>query len=153
MAANVPKSKKPSAASSPSQPERLVFFTDANLGRRIVPDALRVAGEKVMVHDECFPVGSEDPVWLRRAGEKGWIVLTKDSRIRYRSNEIQALLTSGTRSFVLVSRNLPGLEMAKIFVNALPGIKKMCQEQPAPFIAHIHRDSTVALMKTARNND
>ena len=108
MASNVPKSKKRSAASLPSPPEGLVFFTDANLGRRIVPDALRAAGEKVMVHDECFPAGSEDPVWLRRAGEERWVVLTKDSRIRYRSNEIQALLTSGTRSFVLVSRNLPG---------------------------------------------
>lgn len=151
MAANAPKSKKPSAASSPSQPEGFVFFTDANLGRRVVPGALRAAGENVMVHDECFPAGSEDPVWLRRAGAKGWIVLTKDSRIRYRRNEIEALLKFGVRSFVLVSRNLPGPEMANIFVKALPAIKKMCQEQAAPFIAHIHRDGAVVQMKTGKH--
>jgi hypothetical protein len=76
-------------------------------------------------------------------------LLTKDSKIRYRRNEMQALLASGTRSFVLVSSNLPGREMAEIFVGALRAIKKMCARQPAPFIAHIWRDGKVVLMATA----
>ena len=148
MVANARKSKKQSAASSPSPPERLVFFTDANLGRRIVPDALRAAGEEVKVHDDSFKAGTNDSVWLREAGQQGWIVLTKDSRIRYRRNEMEALLSSGARSFVLVSSNLPGSEMAKIFVSALPAMKKLCAKQAAPFIAHIHHDGKVILMKT-----
>src|SRR5438876_11762880 len=123
MVANARKSKRRSAASLPSLPDRFVFFTDANLGRRVVPDALRAAGEEVKVHDDCFPAGTFDSVWLREVGKKGWVILTKDSRIRYRRNEMEALLSSGARSFVLVSRNLPGTEMAKIFVRALPGMK------------------------------
>ena len=43
MVANAPKSKKRSVASSPSQPEQIVFFTDENLGRHTVPEALRLA--------------------------------------------------------------------------------------------------------------
>ncbi len=152
MGANVRKSKKQSAASSPSPPERFVFFTDASLGRRIVPKALRAAGENVKVHDECFSRGTEDRVWLGKAGRNGWVVLTKDSKIRYRRNEMQALLSSHTRSFVLVSSNLPGTEMAKIFVKALPAMKKLCEVQPAPFIAHVWRDGKVVLMATARRN-
>ena len=152
MAANARKSKKRSAASSPSRPKALVFFTDANLGRRVVPDALRAAGEKVRVHDDCFAPGTQDQVWLRAVGEKGWVLLTKDSRIRYRRNEMEALLSSGTRSFVLVSSNLPGSEMAKIFVKALPGMKKLCAALLAPFIAHIHHDGKVVLMKTMRKS-
>src|SRR5437762_7503378 len=108
MVANARKSKKRFAASSPSPPNRLVFFTDANLGRRVVPEALRGAGEEVRVHDGCFPPGTQDHIWLRAVGRSGWVVLTKDSRIRYRRNEMEALLSSGARSFVLVSSNLPG---------------------------------------------
>jgi hypothetical protein len=152
MVANARKSKKRSAASSPSPPDRLIFFTDANLGRRIVPDALRTAGEEVKVHDDCFAPGTQDSVWLRAVGQNGWIVLTKDSRIRYRRNEMEARLSSGARSFVLVSSNLPGAEMAKIFVRALPGIRKLCAALSAPFIAHIHYDGKVVLMKTMRKS-
>ena len=63
---------------------------------------------------------------------------------------MEALLSSGARSFVLVSRNLPGEEMAKIFVRALPGMKKLCATLSAPFIAHVHYDGKVVLMKTVR---
>jgi len=60
---------------------------------------------------------------------------------------MQALLSSKTRSFVLVSSNLPGTEIAQIFVKALPRMKRLCQRQRPPFIAHIHKDGTVALMR------
>jgi predicted nuclease of predicted toxin-antitoxin system len=150
MAANARKSKKRSAASSPSQPKRFVFFTDANLGRRIVPEALRRAGEEVIAHDDRFQPGTRDATWLREAGRNGWVVLTKDSKIRYRRNEMQALLSSGARSFVLVSSNLPGIEIANIFIIGLSAMKKLCEAQPAPFIAHVHRDGTVVLMRTLR---
>jgi hypothetical protein len=115
-----------------------------------VPDALRSAGEEVKVHDDCFPPGTQDHVWLRTVGESGWVILTKDSRIRYRRNEMEALLSSGARSFVLVSRNLPGSEMAGIFIRALPGMKKLCAVVSAPFIAHVHHDGKVILMKSIR---
>jgi hypothetical protein len=65
---------------------------------------------------------------------------------------MEALLSSGARSFVLVSSNLPGVEMANIFVRALPGIRKFCAALPAPFIAHIHHDAKVVLMKTIRKS-
>ena len=144
------KSKRRSASSSPSPPERLVFFTDASLGRRVVPDALRAAGEDVKVHAELFSPGMADRVWLRVAGEERRILLTKDSKIRYHRSEIVEFLSAGVRAFVLVSNNLPGSEMGKIFVKALPRIKKLCEIRPAPFIAHVHKDGAVALMRTHR---
>src|SRR6266567_8002412 len=147
MAVNERKSKKLSAASLPSPPESITFFTDANLGRHVVPEALRAVGEKVKAHDEIFAPGTHDRVWLRAASEKRWVVLTKDSKIRYRRNEIAEFLAARVRVFVLVSRNLPGAEMGRTFVKALPGIKKLCASQSAPFIAHVHLDGTVVLMR------
>jgi hypothetical protein len=148
MVANAPKSKKRSAASSPSPPEQFVFFTDENLGRRIVPEALRLAGEEVVAFHERFSSGTKDSVWLPEVGRNGWILLTKDSRIRYRRNEMQALLSSMAQSFVLVSSNLRGPEIAQIFVKALSRMKRLCQRQTAPFIAHVHKDGTVVVMRT-----
>jgi hypothetical protein len=34
--------------------------------------------------------------WLRIAGERGWVVLTRDDRIRYRPAEQRALIEAGT---------------------------------------------------------
>ena len=150
MVANARKSKKRSVASSRSLLEPIVFFTDENLGRHVLSQTLRTAGEQVIAFHERFASGTKDPVWLPVIGRNGWILLTKDSRIRYRRNEMQALLSSGARSFVLVSSNLPGSEMAEIFVKALPAMKRMCAQQPAPFIAHVWRDGKVVLMATAR---
>ena len=150
MVANARKSKKRSAASSSSQLERIAFFIDRSLGRRVVSQALRAAGEEVIIHDDRFPQDVHDRVWLREAGAKGWVVLTKDSKIRYRQNEIAELLSARVRSFVLVSRNLLGSEMARIFVKALPAMKKLYGSQPAPFIAHIHRDGSVVLMRSGK---
>src|SRR4030095_8597006 len=107
MVANAPKSKKRSVASSLSPPEPVVFFTDENLGRHTVPGALRLAGGQVIAFHERFSSGTIDQVVLPEVGRHGWILLTKDSRIRYRRNEMQALLSWKTRTFVLVSSNLP----------------------------------------------
>jgi hypothetical protein len=145
MAATATKSKKQSDASSRSPHELLVFFTDANLGRHIVPNALRALGEQVRVCDEEFEPGTPDTVWLQRAGVEGWIVLTKDSKIRYRRNERETLSAARVRAFVLVSRNLAGPEMAEVFIKALPAIKRLCGKHVPPFIAHVHRGGHVEL--------
>src|SRR5260370_19095269 len=148
MVVNERKSKKRSAANSSSQLERIVFFIDRSLGRRVVSQALQAAGEAVIIHDDCFPQDAHDRVWLREAGAKEWVVLTKDSKIRYRQNGITELLSARVRSFVLVSRNLLVSEMGRIFVKALPAMKKLCASQSGPFIAHIHSDGTAVLMRS-----
>jgi hypothetical protein len=74
------KSKKQSAANSgPQKPQpEIAFFVDRSLGRCVVADALRRAGEKVVVHDDVFAPDVFDEEWLRRAGAEGWIVLTNE---------------------------------------------------------------------------
>lgn len=150
MAVRKRKSKKLFGASSPSPPDRFVFFTDAKLGRRVVPEALRAVGEEVKAHDELFSPGIADRVWLDIAGEKKRIVLTKDTEIQYHRSATDALLAARVRAFVLVGKNLPGEEMGKIFVKALPRIKKLCEMERDPFVAQVHSDGLVELMKRAK---
>lgn len=81
---------------SGSPPE---LFVDRSLGRRVVADALRDAGATVYVmadvYGERIGEGLADEEWLRDAGTRGWIVLMKDAKIRYRPSELGVIIDHG----------------------------------------------------------
>lgn len=89
---------------SPSkQPEPPVFFLDRSLGKIRIATALRQAGAIVHIHDDYFPPNAKDEDWLTQVGLNGWIVLTKDHRIRYRNIERTALMRAGVGAFILTA--------------------------------------------------
>ena len=57
----------------------------------MVAEALRDAGMQVMTHGEIFAPDAPDQDWLSFAGEREYIVLTKDRRIRRKPLEIEAI--------------------------------------------------------------
>jgi hypothetical protein len=147
MAAREKRSKRPSAASSGSKPpEPLVFFIDRSLGRKIVAQALRDIGEIVEIHDDHFLPDAKDEDWLLEVGKRGWIVLTKDDRVRYRVTERTAIVSAKVRAFVLTSTQLQGTEMAAAFVKALPRIIRLVANHAPPFIARVSRTGKVSLL-------
>ena len=151
MHANPPKSKKLSGANSNSKlPEPLVFFLDRSIGKLKVATALRQAGAQVAVHDDHFQPDTRDEDWLTEAGQEGWVVLTKDQRIRYRTIEREALMQAGVRAFVLTAGNIDGTEMAEIFVKALPKIRRFAAKYSPPFIATVSRSGSVSMLAIAR---
>ncbi len=133
--------------SSPSKPpESPVFFLDRSLGKIRIAAALRQAGAIVHIHDDYFPPNAKDEDWLTRVGRNGWIVLTKDHRIRYRNLERAALINAGVGAFILTAGDLQGDEMAEIFVKALLAIAKFLRKHKKPFIARVVRDGSVSLL-------
>lgn len=95
-----------------------------------------------------FPKNAKDSVWLTEAGKCGWVVLTKDTRIRYRAIETNALRSANVRAFVLTAGgDLSGSEMARIFVAALPRMRRLCAKTKPPFIARVTRDGNVSLIR------
>lgn len=131
---------------SPSRVDPLQVFLDRSLGRRVVAEALRAAGVEVHIHDDHFPQDTTDEEWLLEVGRQGWIVLTKDDRIRYRPQERAALIHANVRAFVLVGGNLSATAMAEIFVRALPAMQHFVDRYPPPFIARIARSGAVTLL-------
>jgi hypothetical protein len=95
------------------------FFVDRSLGKSIV-EGLRAAGLTVRSMTDVY--GEEraqrlpDEVWLRDAGEKGWVVLTKDDAIRRRPAERDAMITVAVRVFCLTTAQLRGAEQTERFV-------------------------------------
>jgi predicted nuclease of predicted toxin-antitoxin system len=131
---------------SSKQPDESVFFLDRSLGKKKVAQALREAGVVVEVHDDHFPVDAQDQVWLREVGRHGWVVLTKDRKIRYRKVESTALLQEGVRAFVLTAGEIRGEEVARIFVTSLPKILRFVRRHRAPFIAALSRSGSIRLL-------
>ena len=129
-----------SAASSTSRPpEPLTFFLDESLDGASVVAALRDAGALVERLTEHFDKGTPDEVWLTLAGQRGWIVLTRDKRIRYRQLERLALQAAKVRAFVFTGGNVTVKDTAAILVDALPRMARIALTDPGPFIYHLGR--------------
>ena len=136
------RSKKQSAA---KPPDGTVFFIDRSLGVEPLRTELTKSGLMVEIHDDHFARDEEDRVWLRTVGERNWVVLTKDQRLRYRPLEIAALRASNARVFVLTAGNLRGIEIAAVFLGALPRIHRILRSRPGPFVARISQSGHVTV--------
>jgi len=136
------KSKKQFAA---KPPDETVFFIDRSLGIEPIRTELTKAGVVVEIHDDHFARDEEDRVWLRTVGERGWVVFTKDQRLRYRPLEIAALRASKARVFVLTAGNLRGIEIAAAFLTALPRIFKTLHSVPGPFVARVSHSGQIKI--------
>jgi predicted nuclease of predicted toxin-antitoxin system len=134
--------KKPSAA---KPPDGTVFFIDRSLGVEPIRAELIREGLVVEIHDDHFVRDEEDRVWLRAVGERGWVVLTKDQRLRYRPLEIAALRASNARVFVLTAGNLRGGEIAAAFVTALPRMQRILRSHTGSFVARVSQAGHVTL--------
>ncbi len=112
-----------------------------SLGRRLQAEGLRV-----QLHDDAFAQGTPDAEWLPVVGERRWIVLTKDLRLRYRPVEKEALIAAGVRAFVFTSGNMSGAEVADAIVKALPKIRSLLAAHKNAFVARITSTSDVAII-------
>jgi len=135
-------SKKQSVA---KPPDGTVCFIDRSLGIEPIRTVLINAGLFVEIHDDHFARDEEDRIWLRAVGERGWVVLTKDQRLRYRPLKIAALRASKARVFVLTAGNLRGMEISMVFLTALPRISKVVRSLPGPFVARVSQSGHVKL--------
>jgi hypothetical protein len=128
-------------------PETPVFFLDRNLGRNKFAKILRAQGLRIEVHDDHFKPDAPDPEWLSEVGERGWVVVTVDRRIRYRQLEWLAFKAGMVRAFAFSSGNMRAEEMAKIFLKALPKIIRFLKEEQAPFLATITKSGDVRILR------
>jgi len=115
------------------------------LGKKIAGPLIK-AGAIVHLHDDHFDQNVEDEEWLTEVGKRGWLVITKDQRIRRRPLERDALLRANLKVFCFMSGSISFPEMAKIFVKALPSIKRISENTSPPFIAGIYKDASVKVI-------
>lgn len=121
----------------------VVFFTDRDLGKQF-PEILRAAGCRVERHADHFAPAASDEAWLAHVGRKGWCAVTHDARIRYKPNELAAVVRHRVRLLVVVGK-APLPQLATNFAMTLPRIHAFLNEHEPPFIAKMYRPTPSAL--------
>lgn len=124
----------------------LVLFLDECLGSTDVPNALANCGATVELLRSNFANGTSDEEWLREVGKRGWVVLTRDKRIRRRAIETKALMDAEVAAFVLSSGNLTGQQTATAFVNAYTRIHKIVRDYKRPFVASVNASGAIKFL-------
>ncbi|HWY53983.1 MAG TPA: hypothetical protein VNZ03_05940 [Terriglobales bacterium] len=120
-------------------PDPFIVFLDRSLGKQVIATTLRIAGFQVEVHDDHFSPDAKDELWLTEVGRKGWIVLTKDKKIKYRMVELAAVVAANAKVFTLTAGSVQGSEMATIFVKAISKIKAYVEANTPPYIVRISK--------------
>jgi PIN like domain len=140
------KSKSQSSTNPADPLENLVFFVDRCLGKSLWRE-LRALGLNAEHKDDHFKQNTADAEWLITVGERGWVVLTRDTQIRRRPDEQEAIIKAGVRLFSLQTRRgeggrrgISGVEMTAIYLKHLKKIQQMAVNHPAPFIAGVTRN-------------
>ena len=133
-------------------PESITFFLDRALGKHTVAKRLIQEGGKLkktefkVKHLEDFPYFNQstpDKEWLEFAGEKSFVVLTKDKRIRYRVSERIMVKKHCVRVFALTKGNWTGEQMAEIFAKSLKSMRNFLKKNPGPFIATVSKSGKI----------
>jgi hypothetical protein len=114
-----------------------VFFTDRDLGKRF-PEILRSASFTVERHADHFAHDCPDEVWLEQIGRRGWIAITHDGSIRYKPNELAAVMQYRVALMVMIGKaTYP--ELANTFVATRERILAFLDQHKPPFIAKVYR--------------
>lgn len=138
----------PSAARSRRLREPYTFFIDRSLGARLVAEAIRVGcepEESVLVHDDHFPQDTTDTEWLKQVGARGWVVLTKDTRMRTNLVEREVILGSHVAWFALARGDVTAAHMGKVFCEALARIRTVLRRYELPIIATVSIEAAVTV--------
>ena len=126
----------------PASDSPLEFYVDLSLGRTVV-EILRLRGLDVRAELEVFgsrPRGVPDAEWLERAGREGWIVLSKDKRLRHDRDQQAMMVEHGVKAFVLTSGNLRAPEQADRFLENIERIQSAAlAETVCIYAVHAHR--------------
>lgn len=120
-----------------------VFFTDRDLGIAF-PEILRSAGLSVERHRDHFAPDCPDETWLAAVGRHGWVVLTHDGRIRYKPNELAAVIRHRVRLLVIVGK-APFPELARSFVATYGKVEAFFGRNPPPVIGKVYRATPAEL--------
>jgi hypothetical protein len=135
----------PRTSSRTSSDRPLEFFFDRSLGK-ISAHRLRDAGYTVHLITDFYPDDAQqigDSEWIAEGCQRGWALLTKDQRIRYRTDELAAL-TDG-HLFCLADGNATLDVIAQRFLNAMPAIHRAVRRTNVGFW-HVHTGGRITKM-------
>ena len=112
-----------------------MIFIDRSIPRGVAEELRRISDDAVIFLDDRFPPDTPDREWLAVAGREGWLVISRDKRIRLRPGERDAIEANGVGCFILGWRkNLTREEYVDVLAGSLGEMQARFVETPRPFI-------------------
>ena len=132
----------------------MIFFWDKNVPRTI-PQALKLLTPRVdgaaigiEIYLDHFPLSDRyqeggDDLWLSIVGNLGWFVITQDSSIHKKEQELYALKQYGVGCFYLWGAEAPKWEIMRCFARAYDRILDAARDTERPFIYSVARTGSL----------
>jgi hypothetical protein len=95
--------------------------------------------------------GAQDPEFLPKVGQRGWVLITADWHQRFRPREIADILRYRVRHFA-VPGNLRAVEMAQLLIKAKNDIRACCRENEPPISGSVMRNGCVRLLMDSKGS-
>jgi hypothetical protein len=129
---------------------RPTLFIDRCAWSAALGRALEAAQVPFVAHRQRFAHDATDEQWLAGVAGTGWLVVTRDRRIRYKVNELQAAIEARLHLFVFTQGGLTGVQTGDLLVRAYPAITVAAGLRAPPVIWSIRADGTVAPLTSKR---
>ena len=131
----------------------LVFLFDENFPHRVVR-AMREEWDESVVHVYDFwGRKTPDPVVLRFAGERGWIVVSSDRRILKKPQERAVLKELGMGAFFLSDGVAGFCTIVRAVVRNWPEMKRIARTSRRPFLCLVKHASVTPIRKKSLGDD
>ena len=116
-----------------------MIFIDRCISNKIAT-ALKALRDDVRWLEDDFPPNAKDSDWLREVGTRGWLVITRDKKIRTRPGERQALLDNHVGAFCLTQKDNPKRwDIFKLVVGSLDEMEQIFADNERPFLYGVDR--------------
>src|SRR5919112_5198 len=83
-----------------------MIFIDCSVPKPVA-EAIKQVRSNVHWLGDIFDVSVKDEVWLARAGDEGWLVVTRDKHVRTRPGERQKIIDHGVGYFIINQKQDP----------------------------------------------
>ena len=110
----------------------MTFLIDNNLGPRLA-HGMAEFGEDVKHLGDILPGDSPDVQILQFVGERGWILITRDKRVRFNPAEKQAILQFRVGTVFLGGKGLTACRIIQQLVRSWPNVKRLSKSANRPF--------------------
>ncbi|HXG35914.1 MAG TPA: hypothetical protein VNL15_02985 [Dehalococcoidia bacterium] len=116
-----------------------MIFIDRSIPKGVA-EALKKVREDVRWLEDEFSHDIKETEWLPEIGRRGWLVVSRDKKIRTRPGERRALSEAKIGCFIFVQKqNLTRWQYLKLLALSLDEMERVFANTPKPFIYGVSR--------------